>query len=82
MNIRHRYPVILNCNYDSAGTEEAEIILAALDSDDAGVRAALRDLEEVLTEHACSESLPSREACEDAEAAVLAAVEASHGVSS
>lgn len=70
------YPIIANCNYESADDDTIHRIRIAVDkglTDDEALVEALDDLEETLEEHAESADMLSTQACERAEAAVLAA---------
>jgi len=70
------YPIIANCNYESADDTTIHTIRKAVDAgltENANLIEALDSLEETLTEHAESDSEVSVKACHNAEAAVLAA---------
>lgn len=70
------YPIIANCNYESADDTTIHQIRKAVDNgltDDADLLVALSALEETLSEHAESDSLASTRACKAAERDVLAA---------
>lgn len=74
------WPIVRNCNFESRDDDDGRAIHAARKALDAGLvhdnealAEAMDELESVLEEHAESESCLSVEACERAEAKVVAA---------
>lgn len=70
------YPIIANCNYESADDTTIHEIRKALDSDltdNADLIAAMDALEETLSQYAEDDGQIAVTACRDAETAVLAA---------
>jgi hypothetical protein len=70
------YPIIANCNYESAEDTAIHEIRKAVDAgltDDQNLLDAMDELESVLTRHAEDGGMIATQACAQAEAAVLAA---------